>query len=57
MGAALVSNIFLPIPSKFSFHIKKKWFVAPFVAQKIQSIKTLLTLELSQYHKSDSMFS
>ena len=32
------------------FHMeKKKWLVA---AQNLQSIKTLLTLELSQYHKS-----
>ena len=54
MGAALVSNNFSPIPSKFSFHMKKKkWLVA---AQKLQSIKTLLTLELSQYRKSSSIF-
>ena len=55
MGAALVGNNFSPIPSKFSFHMKKKkWLVA---ARNLQSIKTLLTLELSQYRKSGSMFS
>ena len=38
-----------------NFHIEKtKWLV---VAQNLQSIKTLLTLELSQYCKSGSMFS
>ena len=50
MGAALVGNNFSPI-----FILKKtKWLVA---AQNLQSIKTLLTLELSQYCKSGSMFS
>ena len=40
---------------KISFHMrKKKWFVA---AQNLQSIKTLLTLELTQYRKCGSMFS
>ena len=53
MGAALVGNNFLLIPSKFSFHMKKKRLVA---ARNLQSIKTLLALELSQYHKSGSMF-
>ena len=38
----------------FISHIKKKWLVA---AQNIQSIKTLLTVELSPYCKSGSMFS
>ena len=54
MGAALVGNNFSPIPSKFHFTWKKKWLVA---ARNLQSIKTLLTLELSQYRKSGSMFS
>ena len=52
MGAALVGNNFSPIPSNFSFHIKKKWLVA---ARNLQSIETLLTLELSQYSKSGSI--
>ena len=38
----------------FISHEKKKWLVA---ARNLQSIKTLLTLELSQYCKSGSMFS
>ena len=38
----------------FISHEKKKWLVA---ARNLQSIKTLLTLELSQYRKSGSMFS
>ena len=56
MGAALVSNIFPPIPSKFSFHMKKKWLVA---ARYLQSIKleTFLTVQLSQYSKSGGTFS
>ena len=54
MGAALVGNNFWPIPSTFYFTWKKKWLVA---AWNLQSIKTLLTLELSQYLKSGSMFS
>ena len=45
MGAALVF---------FISHEKKKWLVA---ARNLQSIKTLLTLELSQYRKNGSMFS
>ena len=53
MGAALVGNNFSPILWKFYFTWKKKWLVA---AQDLQSIKTLLTLELSQYRKSGSMF-
>ena len=32
---------------------KKKWLVA---AQNLQSMKTLLTLELSQYRESGSIF-
>ena len=54
MGAALVNNNFSPIPQKLLFHIKKKILV---VAQYLQSITTFLTLELSQYSKSGSMFS
>ena len=46
-GADLVGNM------RFIWH-KKKWLVA---AQNLQIIKTLLTLELSQYHKSGSTFS
>ena len=38
----------------FISHEKKKWLVA---ARNLQSIKTFLTLELSQYRKSGSMFS
>ena len=54
MGAALVGNNFLPIPLKISFHMKiKKWLVA---AQKLQIIKTLLTLKLSQHHAKNSTF-
>ena len=40
-------------PSKFHFRWQKKWLVA---ARNLQSIKTSLTLELSQYSKSGSMF-
>ena len=54
MGVLWFANNFSPIPSKFSFHMKKKWL---FAAQNLQSIKTLLTLELSQYSKSGSIFS
>ena len=54
MGAALVGNNFSQILWKFHFKWKKKWLVA---ARNVQSIKTLLTLELSQYRKSGSMFS
>ena len=43
MGAAFVGNKFSGIPSKFSFHMKKKWLSA---ARNLQSIKTFLTLEL-----------
>ena len=51
MGAALVGEIFVT-------HEKKSRLVAQTVAaQNLQSIKTLLTLELSQYRKSGSMFS
>ena len=54
-----LGNNFSPIPSKISFHMKKKWLVAGLAALYLQSIKTvtLLTLELSQYSKSGSMFS
>ena len=51
---ALVGNSFLPIPSKFHFTWKIKWLVA---ARNLQRFKTFWTLELSQYHKSGSMFS
>ena len=44
MGAALVGNNFSPV--KISSHMKKK-----------QSIKNFLTIKLSQYSKSGSMFS
>ena len=54
MGAALVGNNFSPIPLKIPFHIKKKWLVA---ARYLQSIKTFLTVEVSQYSKSGSTFS
>ena len=42
------------IPSKISFYMKKLWLI---VAGNLQSIKTLLTLELSRYHKSGSTLS
>ena len=51
MGAALVGNNFLPIPTKFQFTWKKKWLVAAW------NLQTLLALKLSQYLKSGSMFS
>ena len=51
---ALVCNNFSPIPSKISFHMKKKGLVA---ALYLQSIKTCLTVELSQYRKSGSTVS
>ena len=51
--AALVGNNLSPIPLKFSFHMKKKIVRARY----LQSIKTFLTLELSQYRKSGSKFS
>ena len=47
MGAALAGNNFSPIPLKSS---------RPEISS-VQSIKTLLTLQLSQYRKSSSMFS
>ena len=56
MGAALVGNNFLPIPLKFSFHMKKK-LIGLVAAQYLQSIKAFLTLKLSQYRKSGSTFS
>ena len=49
MGAALVGNTFSPIPSKISFHVKKKWLVP---ARNLQSIKTLLTVKPSRYRKT-----
>ena len=53
LSKALVGKNFSPIPSKFSFQLKKEnWLVA---AQNLHSIKTLLTLQLSQYCKSGSM--
>ena len=44
--------LLIPVPPKFSFHVKK--LVA---ARSLQSNKTFLTLELCQYRKSGSMFS
>ena len=52
MGEALISNNFSQILWKFHFTWKKKWLVA---AQNLQSIKTLLALEVSQYRKSGSI--
>ena len=53
MGSVLVGNNFSPILWKFHFTIqftwKTKWLAA---ARNLQSIKTLLALELSQYRKS-----
>ena len=54
MGTALVGNNLSPSPSNFLFHMKNKWLVT---AQNLQSIKTLLTLEPSQYCKIGSKFS
>ena len=54
MGAALVGNNFQPIPMDIPFPMKKKSVVT---ARYLQSIKTFLTIELSQYRKSGSMFS
>ena len=54
MGAALVGNNFQPIPMDIPFPKKKNSVVT---ARYLQSIKTLLTLELSQYSKSNSTFS
>ena len=54
MGAALVCNNFSSILWNFISHEKKKWLVA---ARSLQSMKTLLALELSKYRKSGSMFS
>ena len=51
MNSALVCNKFLQIPSRFGskipFHMEKK----------VKIIKTFLTMKLSQYHKSGSIFS
>ena len=49
-----LSNNVSPIPSTFSFYMKKKGFVA---ARNLQSIRTLLMLEPSHYSKNGSMFS
>ena len=69
MGAALVGDNFSPIPSKISFHMKRKWLVTARTYMKskwlvaaqtlhcLQSIETFLPLELSLYRKSSSMFS
>ena len=54
MSMALVCINFLPIPSKLSFHMRK---IIHRHGPKFISHKNLLTLELSQYHKSDSTFS
>ena len=54
MGAALVGNNFQPIPMDIPFPMKKNSVVT---ARYLKSIKTLLTLELSQYRKSNSTFS
>ena len=56
IGATLVGNIFCPIASKISFHMKKKVLIAARYLQSM-NLKTFLTLELSQYRKSGSMFS
>ena len=53
LGVALVGNKFSPIPSKISFHMKKRWLVT---VRNLQSNKSFLTLKLSQYRKSDSTF-
>ena len=57
-----ICNDFSPLPSKFSFHMKKKCVTRRgpkiyIAARYLQSMKTLSTLELSQYHKSGSIFS
>ena len=54
MGAAVVGNNISQILWKFHFTWKKMWLVA---AWNLQSIKTLLALDSSQYRKSGSMFS
>ena len=41
----------------FVSHEKKKWLVAVWNLQSIKTLFKLLTLELSQYRKSDSIFS
>ena len=50
LGVASVCNNFLPIQSKISFHMKK----VITAALHLESIKTFLTFELSQYCKSSS---
>ena len=56
MGAALVCNNLAdwPIPLEFHSPMKTKSVVT---ARYLQSIKTFLTVELSQYRKSGSLFS
>ena len=54
MGGALVDNNFWLIPSESYFLMKKNSVVT---ARYLQSIKTFLTVELSQYRKSGSTFS
>ena len=54
MGVALVGNNFWLIPWEFHFPTKKNSVVT---AWYLQSIKTFLTVELSQYRKSGSTFS
>ena len=54
MSAALVSNNSRQFHRNFHFTWKKKGLVAD---RNLQSIETLLALDLSQYHKSGSMFS
>ena len=58
MGVALVGNNFSPILSKFYFtwkiKVTRRLVVA---ARKLQSTKTFVTLELSQYQKSGFIFS
>ena len=48
-AAALVCNNFSPIRWKISFHMKKKSPYCSPISKLIQSIKTFLTFELSQY--------
>ena len=62
MGAALVGNNLSLIPLKISFHMKKIVtchgpISTIFVVVVVQSIKTFLTVKLSQYRKSGSTFS
>ena len=50
----LVGNNSSPIPLRISFHMKNKVTGRSLIS--IQSIKTFLTVELSQNHKSGSTF-